>query len=188
VVVQADCTGFDPDGGACIETNPAPAYTNIDEFNLGTLEIPAKASNSLLCFTFTQFSSWIWSNPTALTATARMGLRPIVQIENDALLGLVDNQGNPFNGTVFAAPAPITVLTLEHTLPAGASEFQGQTVTRSCTGGLVSTRSLRGQGLTDAQAKDFFKQPMTITFGMAGSVSLVEFGQFFVGVRLYGDE
>lgn len=188
ILVDSDCSGFDPANGVCIEPNPAPANTAIDEFNLGTLELPGKATNSLLCFTFTQFSNWFWNNSTATTANARMSLRPTVQIANDVLIGLTDISGNPFNGTVFVDPAAITVLTLEHTLPAGAVEFQGHSVTRSCTGGLVSARSLRAQGLTDEQIKDFFKEPMTITFGMAGNVSLVEFGQFFVGVRLYGDE
>lgn len=187
VIIQSDCTGFDPAGGVCVEPNAAPAATLVDEFNLGTIELPAGASNSLLCFTFTQFSFWLWNNPTASTATARMALRPTVQIENDVLIGLNDINGNPFNGTLFPDPSPITVFTLEQSLPSGAFEQQSQTVTRSCTGGLVSARSLAAQGLTESQIKDFFKEPMTITFGAIGSVSLIEFGQFFVGVRLYGD-
>lgn len=188
IIVQADCTGFDPAGGACIEPNPVPANTNIDEFDLGTIELPASATNSIMCFTFTQFSFWFWNNTSASTAVARMSLRPTVQIANDTLIGLSDGNGDPFNGTLFVDPAPITVFTLEQTLPSGAAELQSQTVTRSCTGGLVSARSLAGEGLTDSQIKDFFKEPMTITFGMQGSVSLVEFGQFFTGIRLYGDK
>lgn len=185
VIFDGDCTGFDPASGVCIEPNPAPAVTFVDEFNLGSIELPANATNSLLCFTFTQFAFWAWNNPTGATALGRMALRPTVQIENDALFGVGHD---PASNTLFADPGSITVQTLQHTLPDGAFEVQQHTVTRSCTGGLVSARSLAADGLTDAQIKDFFKEPMTITFGARGSVSLIDFGQFFVGVRLYGDD
>jgi hypothetical protein len=42
-------------------------------------------------------------------------------------------------------------------------------------------------GLTDAQAKDFFKKPMTIRFGARGTVAMATFTNYFYGIRLYGD-
>ncbi len=116
-----------------------------------------------------------------------MALSITVQIENDALLGLNDINGNPFNGTVFPAPAPIVVSTQQETLPPGAFELERERVTRSCTGGLVNARNLRAQGLTDAQVKDFFKEPMRITFGVSGNVALVDTALFSGGIRIYGD-
>lgn len=193
VVLQADCTGSDPAFEACVETNPAPAATPVDESNLGMIELPKHASNSILCFTFTQFSTWLWFNSTASQATGDMSLYLTVQVENDALNGINDINGNPFNGFLFLdgvgvpTPTPIIVSTHQHTLPAGAFEIQRERNTRSCTGGIVSARSLRAQGLTDQQVKKFFKEPMTISFGAAGSASLVDFATFFGGIRVYGD-
>ncbi len=188
VIIQADCTGSDPANERCIVPNPAPGSTVVDETGLGTIELPKKATNSLLCFTFTQFNTYAFSNPTAANALADMGLALTVQIENPTLIGLVDNDGNPFNGTLFQQPIPIFVSTEQTTLPPGAFEIERERVTRSCTGGLVSARSLRAQGLTDKEVKDFFKSPMTISFGVQGSVSLVDFAIFFGGIRIYGDD
>lgn len=187
VNIQPDCTGFDPDSGVCVETSPAPAATNVDETDLGMIALPGKSTKSLLCFTATQFSTWIWNNSTAAQATANMGLYITVQIESEVLMGLVDSDGVPFNGSLFVNPTPIIVSTQQHTLPAGAVEIQRQRDTRSCTGGFVSASALETRGLTKNQIKKFFKKPMTVTFNVAGSVSLVDFAVFFSGIRLYGD-
>jgi len=122
-----------------------------------------------------------------------MGLYLTVQVENDALNGLNDIDGNPFNGSLFLdnagvpTPAGILVSTSQHTLPDGAFELQRERTTRSCTGGIVSARLLRAHGLTDAQVKDFFKEPMTVSFGVRGSVSMTELVHYFGGIRIYGD-
>jgi hypothetical protein len=187
VTLQSDCSGVPPDSGICIETNPAPATTSVDETDLGVINLPSKATNSLLCFTVTQFSTWIWQNSTAALATGDMSLYVTVQIESDALLGLTDIDGNPFNGTLFDFPNPIVVSTQQSSLSPGAFELQRERTTRSCTGGFVSERSLAAEGLTDAQIKDFFSSPMTVRFGTGGNVSLVDTAIFFAGIRLYGD-
>jgi hypothetical protein len=140
-----------------------------------------------MCFTVTQFSTWIWYNPTAAQATGDMSLYTTVQIENDALLGLSDPNGNPFNGKLFLQPNGIIVSTQQSSLAPGAFELQRERTTRSCTGGFVSARSLDALGLTKAQIKNFFATPMTVRFGTQGNVSLVDYAQFFAGIRLYGD-
>ena len=194
VTIQADCTGFDPAAGVCIEHAAPPGSTFVDETGLGAIELPKKASDSILCFTFTQFSTWAWANNTGSQQTGSMGLFLTVQIENEALIGLSDAGGNPFNGFLFLdgagtpTPAGIIVSTSQTTLPDGAFEVQRERTTRSCTGGIVSANALRAQGLTDAQIKDFFDEPMTITFGVAGSVSMTDFANFFGGIRIYGDD
>lgn len=43
-------------------------------------------------------------------------------------------------------------------------------------------RSL-GSGLTQTQAKQFFKKPMKFTFGSSGTVQLVDFASYFYGIR-----
>ena len=41
--------------------------------------------------------------------------------------------------------------------------------------------------LTEAQATQFFKKPMTIRFGARGTVQSSTFTTYFYGIRLYGD-
>jgi len=192
VNIEADCSWAGVDD-VCIEHAVPPGTTIVDEADLGSLELPEKATNSFLCFTYTQFSTWWWANSTGSTQTGSMGLYFTTQIQNDVLIGLNDSNGNPFNGVLFLdnagnpSPAAIIVSTSQHTLPDGAFELQRERTTRSCTGGIVSARSLRAQGLTDKQIKDFFKESMTVSFGVAGNVSMTEFAFFFGGIRIYGD-
>ncbi len=192
VIIQADCSAAGPND-ICIEHAVPPAGTSVDETDLGMIELPQKASNSILCFSFTQFSTWLWGNSTGSTQTGNMALFLTVQIENDVLNGLNDANGNPFNGSLFLdnagvpTPAGIVVSTSQNTLPVGAFELQRERTTRSCTGGIVSVNALEAQGLTDKQIKDFFKEPMTVSFGVRGNVSMTEFVSFFGGIRIYGD-
>ncbi len=193
VIIQADCTGSDPEFEVCIEHAAPPGVTSVNETGLGMIELPDDATHSILCFTFTQFSTWAWANSTGSRQTGSMGLFLTTQVENAALNGLNDINGNPFNGSLFLdntgvpTPIPIVVSTSQTTLPDGAFEVQRERMTRSCTGGIVSARSLRAQGLTEMQVKDFFKEPMTVSFGVAGTVSMTDFAQFFGGIRIYGD-
>jgi hypothetical protein len=94
--------------------------------------------------------------------------------------------GLPFNGVV--VESTITTLYQSRTLDDGESDLQYNITTRSCTGGLVNVRMLRdGMGLSDRVIKQIFKNPMTVTFGVWGDVSMVSDANYFVGVRLYGD-
>jgi hypothetical protein len=189
VYLTGDCTGYPPDAGPCIETNPAPASTTVDEPDLAVIQLPGKATRTIICFTFTPFASWQWENATGAQQTAVMYLRPAVRIESEVLNdpSLIDpNTGLPFNGVLM--DGTITTFLQARTLNPGEFDFQYRTTTRSCTGGLASVRSLReNYGLSDSVIKDFFKKPITITFGVTGNVSMVTEATYFVGVRLYGD-
>ncbi len=149
--------------------------------------LPGKATKSIICFTFTPINSWNWSNNTGSPQTAYMFLRPSVRIQSDTLIGLVDLNGNPFVDGVLM-DSTITTALQARTLNDGEFDIQYSATTRSCIGGLVSERALReGYGLTNAQIKDFFKNPITLSFGVYGSVSMVTSASYLVGVRLYGD-
>jgi hypothetical protein len=189
VALQADCTGFPPDGGVCIETAPAPALTNVDETDLATIELPERATRSILCFTFTPFATWQWTNDTGMQQTARMFLRPSVRIESEVLEdpSLIDpSTGLPFNGVLL--DANITTFVQMRTIDPGETDLQFHSTTRSCTGGLVNERALRdGYGLSDTVIRDFFRNPITVTLGVRGSAAMVTNATYSVGVRLYGD-
>lgn len=189
VSLRADCSGFPPDADPCIELNAAPASTSVDEADLGAIELPGKATNSLICFTFTPFATWNWSNNTGSTQTASMLLRPAVRVESAVLAdpSLINPvTGLPFNGVLL--DQTISTFLQQRSLDPGEFDFQFRATTRTCTGGLVSLRSLRDQyGLSDTLIKEFFKNPISVSFGVRGSVSMVTSASYSVGVRLYGD-
>jgi hypothetical protein len=56
-------------------------------------------------------------------------------------------------------------------------------------GGIISEAALRdAYGLSDSVIKDFFKNPITVSFGTAGDVSMTTSVSYFAGIRLYGDK
>jgi hypothetical protein len=191
VALQADCSTYPPDSpGVCIVLDPAPGTTSIDEVDLAIIELPEKSTKSILCFTFTPFAYWQWINNTGSAQTASMFLRPLVRIESEVLddPALVDpGTGLPFNGVLL--DHTISSFLQERTLNAGESDTQFRATTRSCTGGLVNVRVLRDTyGLSDSVIKDFFKSPITVSFGVRGEVSMVDWANYSVGIRLYGDD
>ncbi len=192
VSLQADCSGFPAGVGACIEL-PADLSqnTNVDETDLATFVLPKNSTDSLICFTVTMFTSWSWINSTGASEFASMTVNPTFQIENDILNGLVDpNSGLPFNGQLFpGGNLGLSTFFEFRNLEPGDFEFKAPRLTRSCTAGLISKRVLKDvYGLTDKQAKDFFKKEETrVSFGVRGNISSVDSASFSYGVRLYGD-
>ena len=135
------------------------------------------------------FAQWFWQNTTGAQEFAIMTVNPTFQIESDVLNGLTDPDGNPFNGKLYAlGPAGLSTFLQYRSLDAGEYELNAPRLARDCTGGLVSTRVLVDAfGLTEKQAKDFFKGPLTVSFGVRGSISSVTDASFSYGIRLYGD-
>jgi hypothetical protein len=188
VVIQPDCSGSDPTLERCVVAAAAPAPTPFNEADLATINLPAKASKSLMCFTLTPFISLQWANNLATPATARFSGSAVVTIENAVLddPALIDpGTGLPFGGSMTLG---LSTYFDAHTMQPGESDSKNLFMTRACIAGLVSKRSLVDNfGLTDGQATEFFKKPMTIRFGSRGTVALAEFANYFYGIRLFGD-
>jgi hypothetical protein len=188
VTVTDDCTGSDPTLERCLIANAAPATTTFDEAGLATLSLPAKASKSLLCFTLTPFIFVNWENSTGAPQLARFNATADITIANPLLDDptLIDpNTGVPFGGVIEVA---LSTWSNTHTLQNGEIDNERSTQSRTCIAGIISQRSLvDNYGLTANQAKDFFKKPITLTFGSRGSVALSTFTQYFYGFRVYGD-
>lgn len=186
---EGPCGPYVPGEGRCVQVEPAPDQTFVNETDLAVIELPKKATKSILCFTFTPFATWQWENYTGGQQLAWMSLNPTVRIESEVLddPSLIDpGTGLPFNGVLL--DQPISTFWERRTLGADESDFRRQIMTRTCTAGLVNVRSLRdGYGLSDAVIKDFFKKPITVTFGVQGTVSMMTYADYSVGIRLYGD-
>ena len=57
-----------------------------------------------------------------------------------------------------------------------------------CIAGLISKSTLMSTyGFTDAQARDFFKQQMTLRLNVSGTAQYVDFAALYFGWRIVGD-
>ena len=188
VTLADDCSGSDPALERCIVNNPAPAPTAFDEADLASMNLPAKATKSLICFGLTPFISVNWINFSATNQTASFSASAVINIENEVLddpLLLDPNTGLPFAGVLQLG---LSTWHNSHTIEPGESENERSTQTRSCIAGIVNKRSLvENFGLSETQANQFFKKPMTIRFGARGSTQSSDFTNYFYGIRLYGD-
>jgi hypothetical protein len=188
VTVLDDCTASDPAVERCILANAAPLPTTFLESGLATIQLPAKATKSLMCFALTPLLQVQWQNPLPAPANARFSATALITIDNEVLddPALVDpGTGLPFGGVLEIG---LNTYTDIHTLQAGETDFKSMQLSRSCIAGIVSKRALiENYGLTEALATQFFKKPMTITFGARGTVALSTFTNYFYGIRLYGD-
>jgi hypothetical protein len=188
VVVLDDCTGSDPTFERCIVANAAPAPTTFDEDGLATMNLPGKATKTLMCFALTPLIQVQWQNALATPATARFSATALITIDNEVLDDptLIDpDTGLPFGGVLSLG---LNTYSDFHTLQPAETDFKALQMSRSCIAGIISKRVLVDvYGLSDSQATQFFRKPMTITFGARGTVALSQFTNYFYGIRLYGD-
>lgn len=188
VSVLDDCSASDPTLERCIVANPAPTPTSFNEAGLATINLPGKATKSLICFALTPIIQVQWENFLATPAQARFSGNALIDIDNDVLDDptLIDpNTGLPFGGVLSLGLSTFTDL---HTLQPGETDFKSLQMSRSCIAGIISKRVLVDTyGLTETQATQFFKKPMAISFGARGTFALSSFASYFYGVRLYGD-
>jgi hypothetical protein len=188
VTLADDCTGADPLVERCTVQNPSPALTTVIENDLAVIKLPKNATKTLMCFTLTPSIYVDWANFTGAQQTARFNANALITIENPVLAdpALIDPAtGLPFNGIL-----EIGLSTWSHvqSMPNNATETERSMQTRSCIAGIISRRVLVDEyGLTDNQAKEFFKKAMTVRFGARVTAALSQYTNYFYGVRLYGD-
>jgi hypothetical protein len=188
VEILDDCSGSDPAIERCIVQQPAPLPTNFNESGLAVMNLPAKATKDVMCFSFTPFIDLSWANFTATQQTAIFQAVATITIDNAVLddPALIDpNTGSPFNGSL-----KVSLSTWHHrqSMEPGQFEDEDSSQSRACIAGLVSKQALiANYGLTDAQATQFFKKAMTLHFGAGGTVQMQQFAQYFYGIRLFGD-
>ena len=93
--------------------------------------------------------------------------------------------GLPFGGSLSLS---LTSVNRFGTLQPNDYEVQYESGTRMCIGGVISQRSLVQQwGLTPAQARRFFRRPITIVMGLSGNTRLVDGANINFGTRFTGD-
>lgn len=186
VELQGDCTGV---SGNCQTLSPAPGFTSFSFTDIAHITLPAKSAHSLLCYWFSPLLTISYSNPTASPVVARLNYAPSVTVENPVLNdpSLIDpSTGMPFGGQLLTG-----MTSSEHfevPLPAGLSITERSRDSAVCIAGLVSQSSLvQNWGLSEAQAKDFFKHKTTLRLNIDGSAQYVDNASLYFGLRIVGD-
>lgn len=195
VSLQTDCTPVpgDPPPGPddrCVTLNPAPAITTFDLPDIGRIKLPGRSTNSLLCHWLSPIALYTMQNTTgAFAPNATFTLAPYIVVENPVLAdpSLIDpSTGLPFGGrleTSFAATYRDSM-----SMQPGERQSRRWSESRTCIAGFISKKNLvEGLGLTDAQARNFFRSDMTLRFGLRGTAQLVTNASLIYGLRVMGD-
>jgi hypothetical protein len=188
VVLSADCSSVDPSLN-CQTLAAIPATTNFSFTDLNHVTLPKNAANSLLCYWLSPLLTVSYSNPTASPVVARLRVTPTLTVENPVLAmpGLIDpTTGLPFAGHLLTSMTSSQILAVP--LPAGLSFTERKRDSAVCIAGFLSRKALvESYGLTDAQAKDFFKNPTTLRLNLSGSAQYVADANLYFGLRIIGD-
>ena len=173
----------------CRVLAPAPAFTAFNFQDAARLTLPGKSSHSLLCYWFSPVLNVGYSNLSATRVVARFRYNPTLTVENPVLDDptLVDpTTGAPFGGKLLTSMTSSE--RYEVPLEPGVSFSERTRDSAVCMAGLISQRSLiENYGLTEAQAKEFFKKPTTIRMNVSGSAQHVSFASLVFGLRVVGD-
>ncbi len=190
VSLSDDCTppAGEPADPNCIVLNPAPASTPFNAVDLASITLPGKSAETLLCHWQTPIVSYGISNDTVSAQVANLRATPRYRITSEVL----DDPAliNPTTGAPFAGSFEVALTSFNKTKVVEPGYFESETLTgaRMCIGGLVSKAALIDQyGLPEAQAKRFFRKPITITLGISGQARMVNGASISFGTRITGD-
>jgi hypothetical protein len=174
----------------CQVLNPAPAATSFTFDDAARITLPGKSANSLLCYWFSPVLNINYSNFGATRALGRLRYSPTLTIENPVLddPALIDpTTGAPFGGQLLTSMTSSE--SFQVPLEPGVNITERTRDSAVCMAGFVSKRALiESYGLTEAQAKEFFKQPTTIRLNVTGVAQNVGFASMVFGLRVVGDE
>jgi hypothetical protein len=192
LTIAADCTpdpAFPPGPNDQCVTPDINGFTSFSFPDMGKTLIPGKTAKTLFCHWQTPFSIMVYGNTTGVyQGSARTVVTATYKIENEVLNdpSLLDpSTGLPYGGSVTVALGSIRE---SRGLQPGDSQTFRENYTRVCNGGLISRRALiESYGLSDAQAKEFFKKDTIITLGITGSTRFVNNGSVIIGTRFVGD-
>ena len=173
----------------CIALNAAPATTSFALEDIARVVLPAKASNSLLCHWFSPALSITYQNPGSTPVVAKLNYNPTLTVENEVLNdpALID----PTTGVAFGGKLRTSMTASERfevPLAAGMVLNSRERDSATCIAGFINKRTLVGTfGLSEAQARQFFRKKTTIRMNISGFTQYVEEGSLVLGLRIVGD-
>ncbi|NZA25605.1 hypothetical protein H0E84_04355 [Luteimonas sp. SJ-92] len=179
-------------GGACAELLPSPATTSFAFEDVARITLPKNAAHSLLCHWFSPWLGITYRNPNppgGAAVVGRLWYQPTLTIENPVLDDptLIDpGTGLPFNGRLTTSVSNTEIL--EVPLPGGVQISSRERDTATCIAGFVTRQRLvDNYGLTEQQARQFFKRSTTIRMNISGSAQYVDSADMVFGLRVIGD-
>lgn len=190
VYLAEDCTPApgDPVDPRCITVNPAPAATVINAPDLATITLPGRSAETLLCHWQTPIVQVSFANFTVNPGNYQFRVTPTYRFESEVLDDptLIDPAtGLPFGGQINTG---LSAINQSGSIEPGEHRFESITGTRMCIGGIITKANLMNQyGLSEAQARKFFKKPITITIGLTGNARMVDGANINFGTRFTGD-
>ncbi|MFD0724334.1 hypothetical protein [Lysobacter brunescens] len=174
----------------CQVLAPAPAFTNFNFQDAARIKLPAKASNSILCYWFSPVLNIGYGNFGTTPAYGRLRYNPTLTIENPVLddPALIDpTTGAPFGGKLLTSMSSSESFVVP--LDPGVSFSERTRDSTVCMAGFVSKKALiDNYGLTEAQATKFFNKPTTVRLNVTGAAQNVTFASMVFGLRVMGDE
>ncbi len=174
----------------CQVLNPAPAGPNDNFQDAARIKLPPKSAHSLLCYWFSPLLTVNYANFGATPALGRFRYSPTLTIENPVLddPALIDpTTGVPFGGKLLTSMSSSE--SFQVPLNPGTNFTERTRDSTVCMAGFVSKRALiDNYGLTEAQAKEFFKQSTMVRLNVTGQTQNVGFASMVFGLRIVGDE
>ena len=173
----------------CVALNAAPATTSFSLEDIARVVLPAKASNSLLCHWFSPALTVTYQNTGGTPVVARLNYNPTLTVENEVLNdpALID----PTTGVAFGGKLRTSMTASERfevPLAAGMVLSSRERDTATCIAGFINKRTLVGTfGLSEAQARQFFRKKTTIRMNISGFTHYVDEANMVLGLRIVGD-
>lgn len=187
ITLAPTCGPADPT--PCQALSPSPASTAFDFTDTVRIELPKKATNSLLCYWFSPVLTVNWQNATASPVVGRLVINPTLTVENPVLddPALIDpGTGAPFGGRLETGMTSSE--RFEVPMAPGVAFTERTRDSAVCIAGFITRRNLiDGYGLTPAQADEFFRKPTTVRLNVRGSAQHVGFASLVFGLRIIGD-
>jgi hypothetical protein len=186
--LHQDCIDELAAGFECQVPLPAPAATEFTPTASDSIQLPARVSNSLLCFAITPAVNRTFRNDSTVPAQALLATRALLTIESPVLqnAALI----NPDTGLPFGGKIEVAIVTHSESrlLAPGFFDTTLISLSRVCQGALISKRMLVDRyGLSQTQANNFFNNRITLRVGMSGTAKSVMAMIHSYAIRLYGD-
>ena len=186
--LSRDCAAVQRDESDCVDTSQQTWFSFTDTG--ASITLPGNAAHSLLCHWFSPLLMVEYENPLAQPVTASLRYSPRLRIESEVLRdpGLVNQTtGQPFNGSLTTSLSSAEQMST--VLLANEWRLDVTRDTSTCIAGFLTRLQLvETYGLTEAQAVEVFRKPMTIRMEVQnGFAAYVPAAQLTLGLRIVGD-
>lgn len=170
----------------CLVLQPAPAQTNGDFQDIGSIYIPGGSAKSILWPTLTYNIDYQFNNTTDSPQRGIYRLQTFITIESDVLKdpALIDPvSGLPYNGKMGGLFAPHLI---DRTLAVGERIREHTRFSGVGINGFNAASYFAD--LPEKVIKKLFEGPITIRYGLRLRLQNVDFTSVLFGLRITGDQ